>query len=502
MLMNVRMSNWKWSEFNPKVTQSDKRDRDGAIVKGQKFVQKNFNELALSSFVAVPVVDHSRAILNVKMIYPPKSPLEEFWNCTENKIFVTKFVKALEDTQLYALELWDAKEKDLANEGNAFLDLVGEDDLTTKEDDLKPQKPIFAMNTIEISAFFTTLLKYLYKEEGVKKFKLWAKKTKNGEIIEEPTKLKAYDVTAEGILPRTDFIGTGSGGPNIGNRLKIVTAYLLSKIGFDHNSYCKEIPANYKDVEIDFDNHENLVSKKTKITKPTSRLQLAKINGAKKRKTDVFPLLEEDCIENPSKKKKDNPKEVIQDEEEKEDEHIDETPLKTPRNLLEMFRSRPVQESPGTPAEVEVGDSITDDDDDEDLMVNAIDQVKEGNVKKAHGGGITTVNIFDVAICESNGFYRASISDGKDLSNKVLFNSKLNKQVEDELEGPGKVSVVRIDMSDILEKTIIGVMAYTKVGEGPNHVGDAQFLGDKYYRGLKPRGIMTPSRMRKNKLFK
>ena len=34
------------------------------------------------------------------------------------------FVKALEDTQLYALELWDAKEKDLANEGNAILALV------------------------------------------------------------------------------------------------------------------------------------------------------------------------------------------------------------------------------------------------------------------------------------------------------------------------------------------------------------------------------------------
>ena len=43
--------------------------------------------------------------------------------------------------------------------------------------------------------------------------------------------------------------------------------------------------------------------------------------------------------------------------------------------------------------------------------------------------------------------------DGKDLSNKVLFNSKLNKQVEDELVGEGKVSVIRIDMSDILEKT-------------------------------------------------
>ena len=117
------------------------------------------------------------------------------------------------------------------------------------------------MNTIEISAFFTALWKYLCKEEGVDKFKLWAKKSKNGEIIEEPTKLKAYDDTAEGILPRTDFIGTGSGGPNIGNRLKIVSAYLLSNIGLDHNFYCKDIPPRYKDVEVDFKNYEDLSQK-------------------------------------------------------------------------------------------------------------------------------------------------------------------------------------------------------------------------------------------------
>ena len=56
------MCDWKWNDFNPKVTQSDKRDRDAAIKKGEKYVMKNFNELALSSFVAVPIVDHSRAI--------------------------------------------------------------------------------------------------------------------------------------------------------------------------------------------------------------------------------------------------------------------------------------------------------------------------------------------------------------------------------------------------------------------------------------------------------
>ena len=218
------------------------------------------------------------------MMYPPKSPLENFWNCKENQPFVIKFVKALEDTQLFALELWDAKENDLENDGKTFHDLVGEDSKRTKEDDLKPQKPIFAMNTLEISSFFASLLKHLYKEEGVDKFKLWAKKEKNGDILEAPTKLKAYDEKAEKILPRNDFIGSGSGGPNIGNKLKMVSAYLLSKIGLDHNSYCKEIPPRYKDVQIDFENYDDNIPKKAIITKPTSRLQQAKINGAKKRK--------------------------------------------------------------------------------------------------------------------------------------------------------------------------------------------------------------------------
>ena len=89
----------------------------------------------LSSFVAVPIVDHSWAILNVKMMYPPKSPLENFWNWKENQSFVNNFVKALEDTQLFALELWDAKENDFENDGNAFHDLVGEDSKRTKKRD-------------------------------------------------------------------------------------------------------------------------------------------------------------------------------------------------------------------------------------------------------------------------------------------------------------------------------------------------------------------------------
>ena len=30
------MSDWKWSSFEPKVTKTDKRDRDGAVSKAEK----------------------------------------------------------------------------------------------------------------------------------------------------------------------------------------------------------------------------------------------------------------------------------------------------------------------------------------------------------------------------------------------------------------------------------------------------------------------------------
>ena len=144
------------------------------------------------------------------------------------------------------------------------------------------------------------------------------------------------------------------------------------------------------------------------------------------------------------------------------------------KNLLDQLRSRPVVLSPGTPAEAHP------DSDEDDMLVNRnIDLVKEGNVRKAHCGGITTVNMFDVEVCDSN---------GKDLPNKLLFNSKLNKKVNDELVGPGKVSIVRLNVTAILEKTIVGVMAFTRLDDGPDHVGDAQFLGDTFYRVLKPRG--------------
>ena len=125
--------------------------------------------------------------------------------------------------------------------------------------------------------------------------------------------------------------------------------------------------------------------------------------------------------------------------------------LRTP--AVHTLRFEGFENSPGTPVE-----EASDNEDGSDPLINQnIDSVVEGNVKKAHAGGITTVNVFDVEVCPTNGYYRASISDGKDLSNKVLFESKLNERVKKEL-----------------------VLDFTKLEEGPHHVGQARFVGDAF----------------------
>ena len=88
------------------------------------------------------------------------------------------------------------------------------------------------------------------------------------------------------------------------------------------------------------------------------------------------------------------------------------------------------------------------------------------------------------------------------MSSKVLFYSNLNNQVENELVGEGKVSTVKLEIVEVLDKVIVGVMNFTKICDGPEHVGEAAFVGHEYYRQLKPRGCYTPSRMNKRQLFK
>ena len=100
---------------------------------------------------------------------------------------------------------------------------------------------------------------------------------------------------------------------------------------------------------------------------------------------------------------------------------------------------------------VDVDNETSEDESNDDRLVyKDINVVKPGNVIKAHQGLITTVDVFDVEVCPVNKLYRASISDGEKRSNKVIFNAKLNKRIEEELVGEGRVSTVKLEIVEII----------------------------------------------------
>ena len=72
--------NWDWKKFNPRVRQTDKREREGLVIKGRKMVEKNLFELGTSSLVCVPEVNLDRTFKKINHIFPPNSPLERFFN--------------------------------------------------------------------------------------------------------------------------------------------------------------------------------------------------------------------------------------------------------------------------------------------------------------------------------------------------------------------------------------------------------------------------------------
>ena len=58
-------------------------------MKAVKYVKKNLNDLGMSSFVSVPVVDRNRTIEKVVHVYPADSPLEDFVTNKENKKLIS-----------------------------------------------------------------------------------------------------------------------------------------------------------------------------------------------------------------------------------------------------------------------------------------------------------------------------------------------------------------------------------------------------------------------------
>ena len=69
--------NWDWKKFNPRVRQTDKREREGLVIKGRKMVEKNLFELGTSSLVCVPEVNLDRTFKKINHIFHQILPLKD-----------------------------------------------------------------------------------------------------------------------------------------------------------------------------------------------------------------------------------------------------------------------------------------------------------------------------------------------------------------------------------------------------------------------------------------
>ena len=117
-------------------------------------------------------------------------------------------------------------------------------------------------------------------------------------------------------------------------------------------------------------------------------------------------------------------------------------------------------------------------------------------MKKAHQGLDTCVTIFQLQKT-AKGCYRASITDGEDLSNNLYLVGSLEKA---EAELLGKISVINLAASDLVinQKVVILASDFSLLGPGPSprKMGGIKVLSEQYFRGLRPgKAALTPSRM-------
>ena len=67
-----------------------------------------------------------------------------------------------------------------------------------------------------------------------------------------------------------------------------------------------------------------------------------------------------------------------------------------------------------------------------------------------------------------------------------------NERIRNELVGDGKVTTIKLEIVEVLQDVLVGVLDYTVMSEGLVHVGDTTFVGNEFYRKLKPRGCFIP----------
>ena len=132
----------------------------------------------------------------------------------------------------------------------------------------KPEVPVLVMKRGAIEQYFSTFMKKCYEYEGKRPRRMFG--TEDGA---DPDPLQLYDETADQILSRWKigflsfqfflfrkrYLGRGRSGPRIRRRLVLVVAYLLTRLGLDHNLFCVSQPASYRPVLLDWSEPRELL---------------------------------------------------------------------------------------------------------------------------------------------------------------------------------------------------------------------------------------------------
>ena len=441
----------RYNTFSPNLSNhNDKRNIKRARDELESLVAKCHNKIGVPAFAGFPIMDAKRGVVGLEIFAVNKS-LKDFF---ENEALKTSLKEACELSMVEILEKAVNKINDDLTEAN---DEAGDDVRAVVQNDLaKPDKPIFAMNSKEMDSYFGQLKSSLAVRDDVKIVRKWAKK--EGNEVLAPTKIPAFDEFVESVLPSNEYFGSSKkfARGKLHWRMQLVSAYLLTKYGYDFNSYAKVVPNDYVAKEWVM---QDLIGM------GDNPVEASNANKQKrKRKNRVLTL--QDHVAVPTEVTADN--DAVDDSEEKEDEVVAPADfLDEQEELNNSLRSENSLFS-GSHASI---DEHNADDDNEDVesdnednwpsQKNVIieEMVEEDNdlvkfITKQSSREEFIYQVLDVKYVEKGQGYRAIFSDTKRQYRKVFFNSKLSPLVQKYLDNDGKF-VIKVGQHRLFNNAVI-----------------------------------------------
>ena len=227
----------RFQVFNPEPSKwsHDKRIYERAIQGIDALVAKNFSKYAIPCIGIYPDMDPKTGKYRGYKVAAPEGPLKTHFEKEDVKAV---FFNLLRDATIDAV----AKKNDklAGKEVAASCSVIETVTLS------KPPRPVWTCTVDELDTYFTSMKTELARKEGIKLKPKWPKIV-NGVTVTHPTPIPCFDEVMERILPSAIYIPKKRFPlANHHWRLKLACAYLLSKCGFDSNSYALDIPSDYK----------------------------------------------------------------------------------------------------------------------------------------------------------------------------------------------------------------------------------------------------------------